>query len=174
MQAISTDIQKPAYIALGLSDDDKMGGDSVIECVPENNRINAYTSYTTAPTPFASGRDGIPQNFIRLVDSSFVDGTIRCQIERQTISDVRGRRFDLANDQYYLLLALGESLKETENSVGYHSIGRISTPEKIRLPVNQKKYLNNLLHSYKFNRIFIFLARYLFWMWYQQNVCRFS
>lgn len=135
MQAISSELQKPAYIALGLSDDDRMGGDSVIECVPENDKINAYTSYTTAPTPFSSRRDGIPQTIIRLVDSSYINGTIRCRIERQTISVVRGRRFDLANDQYYLLLALGEKLKKEENSVGYHSIGRISTEEKTRLPV---------------------------------------
>lgn len=35
-----------AYVAAGLSVDDKMGSDSVIECVRENDQVNMYTSYT--------------------------------------------------------------------------------------------------------------------------------
>lgn len=31
---------------MALSDDDRMGSDSVIECVNENNNIQTFTSYT--------------------------------------------------------------------------------------------------------------------------------
>lgn len=132
LQAIRGEKQ-PAYIALGLSDDTRMGDDSVIECVPSpTGEINAFTSYTSL-NPYASGRDNIPQDIITLIESSFNDGTIYCKVERDAVSQVRGRTFNLANDKYHVLLALGDSLKEAENSVGYHSIGRISTAEKLTL-----------------------------------------
>lgn len=121
------DSSKPAYIALGLSEDSKMGDDSVMECVPENGKVNAYTSYTTAPK-YASSREGVNQNIIRLIESSLVDGVIHCKIERQAQTTVRGKRFDLINDQYNLLLATGEGLKE--NSVGYHSIAKLASAQK--------------------------------------------
>lgn len=39
-----------AWVGIGLSDDTRMGGDSVIECVKEGNAVNAYTSFTTSGT----------------------------------------------------------------------------------------------------------------------------
>lgn len=33
-------------MAVGLSADNKMGSDSVVECVRENDTVNMYTSYT--------------------------------------------------------------------------------------------------------------------------------
>lgn len=38
-----------AWVGVGLSDDEKMGDDSVIECVKKNNGVSAYMSWTTAP-----------------------------------------------------------------------------------------------------------------------------
>lgn len=49
--------ENAAYIAVGLSQDDKMGDDSVVECVYENGRINAYTSWTNGKTE--STREGV-------------------------------------------------------------------------------------------------------------------
>lgn len=40
----------PRYVAVGLSEDAKMGDDSVMECVRENGRIQAYSSWNT-PRP---------------------------------------------------------------------------------------------------------------------------
>lgn len=40
-----------AYISVGLSNDAKMGEDSVIECVNESSGVNAYTSITRSTTP---------------------------------------------------------------------------------------------------------------------------
>lgn len=36
-----------AYVALGLSDDNQMGDDLVIECVPQNGQVNMYSSLTS-------------------------------------------------------------------------------------------------------------------------------
>lgn len=45
-----------AWVAVGLSDDQKMGGDSVIECVrTPNGDVAAYMSWTTA-NPYSSTR----------------------------------------------------------------------------------------------------------------------
>lgn len=45
-----------AWVAVGLSDDQKMGGDSVIECVKTpNGAVDAYMSWTTAK-PYSSTR----------------------------------------------------------------------------------------------------------------------
>lgn len=115
------------YIALGLSEDTKMGDDSVMECVPENGVVEAYTSYTTIK-PFASNRTGVNQNIIRLLESSYKDGSIYCKIERDTVTNVWGKRFDLSKDEYHMLLATGEKLKE--NSVGYHGAEKLATSQK--------------------------------------------
>lgn len=48
------------YVALGLSDDDKMGRDSVVECLSESGSIKAYTSMTVVGNgKFDSPRTGI-------------------------------------------------------------------------------------------------------------------
>lgn len=38
--------EEPNYVAVALSDDDKMGEDSVMECVQKDGRIQAFTSWT--------------------------------------------------------------------------------------------------------------------------------
>lgn len=104
-----------------------------------------------------------PQNIIRLLDASYVDGTIYCKIMREPRSTVMGNSFDLINNKYHLLVASGSSLKRkpcvqsfrlepsifdwfsirkqcsltldkfpisglaTENSVGYHDLGRVAS-----------------------------------------------
>lgn len=48
------------YVALGLSDDDKMGRDSVVECLVEAGTVRAYSSMTlVAGGKFDSPRTGI-------------------------------------------------------------------------------------------------------------------
>lgn len=48
------------YVALGLSDDDKMGRDSVVECLVEAGSVKAYTSMTSVGNgKFDAPRTGI-------------------------------------------------------------------------------------------------------------------
>lgn len=90
-----------------------------------------------------------PQNIIRLLDASYVDGVIYCRIMREPRTTVLGNNFDLINNKYHLLVAAGSSLKRKillkqrnfldlslsilqlsfiyiENSVGYHTLGRLA------------------------------------------------
>ncbi|XP_055626075.1 putative ferric-chelate reductase 1 homolog isoform X2 [Toxorhynchites rutilus septentrionalis] len=116
--------KNPAYIAVGLSNDAKMGDDSVIECVPEQGVVNAYTSWTSAG-PYSASRQGIAQNFIQLREKSYVDGVIHCKVERDPVTTVKGQRFDLIREKYHLLLATGSKADSTH--VSYHDIGRTAS-----------------------------------------------
>ncbi|XP_022223253.2 putative ferric-chelate reductase 1 homolog isoform X1 [Drosophila obscura] len=119
-----------AYVAVGLSEDAKMGEDLTSECVPENGRVTLYSSYTSA-TPYAAIRSSVSQSSARLLNASIVDGVIYCKVERDPVTVVQGRTFDLRRQQYHLLVASGSSLKD--NSVGYHDIGRLPTGKAINL-----------------------------------------
>ncbi|XP_017094126.2 putative ferric-chelate reductase 1 homolog [Drosophila bipectinata] len=117
-----------AYVAVGLSDDERMGDDLTTECVPENGRVNLYSSLTSRQ---AAVRSSVSQNSARLLDASLVDGVIYCRVQRDAQTTVQGRSFDLRNGKYHLLVACGISLKE--NSVGYHDIGRLASAKAINL-----------------------------------------
>lgn len=47
------------YVAVGLSEDTKMGDDSVVECVRENGRIQPYASWTTPRPNLGNTRRGV-------------------------------------------------------------------------------------------------------------------
>jgi hypothetical protein len=52
--------QNAGYVAVGLSEDDKMGRDSVVECVSQAGSVKAYTSWTVvANGKFDAPRTGI-------------------------------------------------------------------------------------------------------------------
>uniref|UniRef100_A0A182Q8D5 DOMON domain-containing protein n=1 Tax=Anopheles farauti TaxID=69004 RepID=A0A182Q8D5_9DIPT len=132
---------RPAYVAFGLSNDAKMGDDSVIECVPEQGTVNAYASWTTVG-PYGSTRFGVPQNIFQVLEKSYNDGVIYCKLERDAVSTVKGQMFDLQNNKFHLLLAAGSSVECTccfqvvvnpaltidrplsATNVNYHDIGR--------------------------------------------------
>lgn len=101
-----------AYIASALSLDDKMADDSVMECVPERGQeIKAYSSWTYREPKFGVTRENVPQNIIRLLDSSYENGQIYCRVERDAVTTVRGINFDLIRNKYNVLVASGSSLK---------------------------------------------------------------
>ncbi|XP_043645679.1 putative ferric-chelate reductase 1 homolog isoform X2 [Drosophila teissieri] len=107
-----------------------MGDDLTTECVPENGRVNLYSSLTSA-SPYSAVRSSVNQNSARLLDASIVDGVIYCRVQRDAVTNVQGRTFDLRNGKYHLLVASGTALKE--NSVGYHDIGRLPSAQPISL-----------------------------------------
>ncbi|XP_030765696.1 putative ferric-chelate reductase 1 homolog [Sitophilus oryzae] len=115
-----------AWVGVGLSDDDKMGDDSVIECVKRGNGVAAYMSYTTAPN-YGAPRLANPQLGIQLLNSSLVDGTIYCKVRRDVSTNVNGRFYDLVSGKYNLLIAAGSSVKP--NSVSFHDIVYLASAE---------------------------------------------
>lgn len=71
------------------------------------------------------------QGIVRLLNASYADGVIYCQVERDAMSEIKGRKFDLHKNEYNILLATGTSLKE--NKVGYHDIRREASEVKYLL-----------------------------------------
>lgn len=100
-----------AYVASALSMDDKMGNDSVIECVPEGGSVRAYSSWTFRNPNFGVTRDEVPQNIYKLIEGSYNNGQIYCRVERDAVSQVKGVTFDLIKQKYNVLVASGTSNK---------------------------------------------------------------
>lgn len=48
--------ENPAWVGIGLSNDGKMGEDSVIECVKRNNGVAAYMSWTSGAPNYGAQR----------------------------------------------------------------------------------------------------------------------
>ncbi|KOB77001.1 hypothetical protein OBRU01_04791 [Operophtera brumata] len=95
----------PKYVASGLSMDNKMGDDSAMECVRnDNGRISLFTSWTYPKVePYVSRSDS-PQEIVQLQESSLIDGKLYCKFKRDVVSTVKGNVFDLANNKYNLML----------------------------------------------------------------------
>lgn len=131
---------------MALSDDEKMGDDSAIECVNENGIVKAFASYTTAiPNNYGARRSEVvrqsmlfdylltiskslfkDQTIISLKESRLDEGSIYCIVERAQFSIVQGKTFDLTSQEFYLLISSGLELLK-ENSIGFHDINHDSS-----------------------------------------------
>ncbi|XP_044006147.1 putative ferric-chelate reductase 1 homolog isoform X2 [Aphidius gifuensis] len=116
------------YVALGISNDEKMGDDSVVECVDEADAIKIYMSWNDGKKNNRITNTG---GMVKLQKSFIEDGHIYCQFTRDTKTIVNNREFNMENNAYYLLLAIGN--KVTKNGIGYHDILReaSSQPKKL-------------------------------------------
>ncbi|CAO1339323.1 unnamed protein product [Diamesa serratosioi] len=171
---------RAAYVAIGLSEDNKMGKDSVIECVNEAGSIKAYSSWTeVALGKFDAVRD-VPQNTIRLLEGRYENGIIYCQVEKDPVTSVNGIKFDLISDKHYLLLASGSSLRAS--TVDYHDIVRSSSQQSLKLSevrnvVGKSKVLLRLHGAMMIiawigtTSIGILLARYFKQTWVTSSLC---
>lgn len=138
-----------AFIAMALSNDNRMGDDSVLECVKENGELKLYSSWTAVKNRrYSATREGVvsqklkfpcgncllisslqPQDIMRLVEGRIEENRIYCHVERDAVTTINGTEFDLNAKTYFLLLASGTSLKE--NSVNYHDYAYISSDNKV-------------------------------------------
>ncbi|KAK4883790.1 hypothetical protein RN001_000061 [Aquatica leii] len=121
----------PKWVGLGLSNDNKMGDDSVVECVNEGNGIKAYMSWTTPRPKLGVFRVPNNQEGIRLLTGSFVDDTLHCRILRDAKTTVNNVVFDLIKNKYHLLIAAGSSLKNV--SVGFHDLAYLPSSSSLYL-----------------------------------------
>ncbi|XP_008544958.1 putative ferric-chelate reductase 1 homolog [Microplitis demolitor] len=116
------------YVAVGLSDDPKMGEDSVVECTDENGRVEIHMSWNNGKT---NSRIATPSGTLSILNRSIVNGALYCKFTRDRTTLVQGREFDLANRAYCLLLASGTSLKS--NGVGFHDLAYRGSDKPIKL-----------------------------------------
>ncbi|XP_074042422.1 putative ferric-chelate reductase 1 homolog isoform X2 [Leptinotarsa decemlineata] len=115
-----------AWVGVGLSDDDKMGRDSVIECVKAGNGVETYMSWT-GTNPYRADRLSNPRLGIELLNASVIDGVIYCKVRRNVVTNVNGVTFNLVSDVYNILIAAGSSIRD--GSVGFHDIGFLASGE---------------------------------------------
>ncbi|XP_015598085.1 putative ferric-chelate reductase 1 homolog isoform X2 [Cephus cinctus] len=116
--------QGSKYVAVGLSDDRKMGEDSVVECVDTAGKIGLHMSWNSGKT---NSRRSTPEDAVRLESSFTQDGIIGCKFWRDKMTVVQGREYDLVNTPYNLLVAAGRSA--STNGVGFHDVAYSASPE---------------------------------------------
>ncbi|XP_045540142.1 putative ferric-chelate reductase 1 homolog [Papilio machaon] len=166
----------PKYVAAGLSTDNKMGEDSAMECIRnDNGRVTLFTSWTYPKAEPYVRRSDSPQDIVQLLESSIIDGKLYCKFRRDTVSVVMGQTFDLANNKYNLMVVSGDSMKEPDR-VGFHSLAYESTGTPLALatvgaPAAASKLLIKLHGSFMLlawlgsASIGILLARYFRQTW---------
>ncbi|CAK1547748.1 unnamed protein product [Leptosia nina] len=123
----------PKYVAAALSTDNKMGDDSAMECVRnDNGRVTLFTSWTYPKSEPYVKRSDSPQEIVQLLESSTIDGKLYCKFKRDAVSTVKGQIFDMAKNKYYLMVVSGDTMKDAER-VGFHTLAFESTSEPLAL-----------------------------------------
>ncbi|KAK6642360.1 hypothetical protein RUM43_003861 [Polyplax serrata] len=172
----------PKYVAVGLSHDQKMSGDSVTECVVDgSNKVNVYMSYNIENEKNNERLNNLNDK-VTLKQSKFQDGNLYCKFTREPVTRVKGKEYDLVNDMYYLLLASGTGLKDGGKRVGWHDIGyEVSDSARHLSEVGALQGSSNLLYRLHgalmvaswigFTSAGILLARYFKTTWVGKRFC---
>ncbi|XP_059139837.1 ferric-chelate reductase 1-like [Physella acuta] len=114
------------WISLGLSHDQYMGDDSVMECVMDAGTVQVKTSYNTGqynayPDDKHAG--------IHNAEGSVRDGVIECSFDRKTQYPREPKVYDLSKS-YYLMVAYGEAVSGNKFPHSYEKLPKVSS-EKI-------------------------------------------
>jgi len=113
----------PHYLAIGLSDNDKMGEDSVIECSQDGSGfLEAATSWNEVfeEDKNKNTRDAKPAAFVTKWEARNIDGLLTCTFTRDATSEHRGKKFDLSQP-WHVLVAQGAKREDGKAGVGYHA-----------------------------------------------------
>ncbi|XP_076645315.1 putative ferric-chelate reductase 1 homolog isoform X2 [Halictus rubicundus] len=164
------------YVAVGLSDDSKMGDDSVVECTNEGGEIVLHMSWNSGKQNMRQPMEGA----VLLESSSIKDDVISCAFWREKTTVVQGREYDLVNTPYNLLVAAGTTLKS--NGVGFHDtafdatdgakllsdVGGYKTASNVLIRVHGALMLASWIGTAS---IGILLARYYRQTWVGSQLC---
>ncbi|XP_015126559.1 putative ferric-chelate reductase 1 homolog [Diachasma alloeum] len=164
------------YVAVGLSEDAKMGDDSVVECVENSGKIFIHHSWNTGHK-----NDRLPSQsgILNLEHSSFVDNRIYCKFTRERRTVIKGHEFDIENKAYHLLIAMGKDLKQ--NGVGYHNlreasaearrlsdVARIAATDDVLIRVHGALMIASWIGTAS---VGILMARYYKQTWLRSSLC---
>ena len=167
-----------------MSNDDKMGEDTVIGCVSAGGKVEALLSWN-------DGRNNVPmiEKFgnVVLLNGSNVDGDLYCQLQIDTYIEVspplagaKSRHYDLSLGEYYVLLASGHTLPSGQLS--YHADMRLVSGHRVSMArvaqVQGKEELLVKCHSMIMVIVWlgcagsgIILARYYKHTWRDADCC---
>ncbi|XP_043583133.1 putative ferric-chelate reductase 1 homolog isoform X1 [Bombus pyrosoma] len=165
------------YVAVGLSDDSKMGDDSVVECANEGGEIALHMSWNSGKRNM---RQPMQEGAVQLESSAIKDDIITCRFWREKTTVVQGREYDLVSTPYNLLVAAGKSLKS--NGIGFHDtaydatgdakllsdVGGYTTASNILIRVHGALMLASWIGTAS---IGILLARYYKQTWVSSQLC---
>jgi len=138
VKTVKTDVD---YVALGISETNKMAGASVMACSRNEKGLLNVTMYWnptggtghTASVPLDEPHLGLSQVTTSMEDDFFSCTFLReseTSIAPPSLGDDSSVDFDLSNQSYYLLLALGPM---EGTNIGYHSGGQVVSGDKVNL-----------------------------------------
>jgi len=147
------------YIALGLSDDDKMGQDSIVGCWIQSNGQATVSRFYNNPSyanePVDDSNLGLP-----VKSASLIDGYLFCDFE-QTDHSWKDINVDFKNS-YHFLLARGSSSThrlEVHDGGKVASDGKLSmTDEEVVLPSTTTKVDNGSPLLFQFHGSIMIIA----------------
>lgn len=96
------------WLAVGFSYDNRMGSDSVTECMFVNGQVEVFQSYnsdTHSNSRLRNPKLGLSQEY-----GSFVDGIFTCRFTREKLVPTESRLFNL-NKNWFLLFAHGTAIE---------------------------------------------------------------
>ncbi|XP_066965920.1 putative ferric-chelate reductase 1 homolog isoform X1 [Macrobrachium rosenbergii] len=117
---IMGDAGSNAYVAVGLSDDQKMGDDSVMACASINGAVDVLMGFNVGKSNelLSNAKYGLSD-----IKTAGVDGRIYCSFVRQALTQVNNINFDLEAERFHLMLAKGPA---SANKLGYHQAREVS------------------------------------------------
>jgi len=115
-----------SYVAVAFSSDNKMGDDSVTECVAVNGRTSVHASFNDGKrnTRLRESQEGLSD-----IEARLVDGNLYCKFSRLSPFTVKDITFDLRKN-YYLLLSRGSA---SDSGVGYHERTKAASGRSLQL-----------------------------------------
>ncbi|MPC41817.1 putative ferric-chelate reductase 1 [Portunus trituberculatus] len=112
------------YVAAGLSDDEKMGGDSVMACLASAG-ANSGPDVVMA---FNNGRNNemlVEKKYgLSDIQAAVVNGQAYCTFVRDASTEISGIVFDLDKDRFHLMVATGPV---NPNGLSYHDKRTVSS-----------------------------------------------
>lgn len=168
----------PRWVGVGISEDDSMGGDSVTECLVQNDRVIVQQSWNTEPK---KGNKVLSNPTLGINDNSgsMVDGVMTCKWKRPLVTNIQGVTFNLADNKYYLMLAKGvvrsnTKVQHTSRLASEHLVDF----DKIMLISGKPNYLLKIHGSFMvvawlgLVSISILLARHYKTVWEDRTLCK--
>lgn len=118
-----------AWVAVGFSDDTRMGGDSVTECVYSNGVVQAFSSYNTG---YSNRRLDNPQFGLSNVAGIYYDGVLSCTFIRRKFVPQDPKMYNLEDD-WHIMFANGRVLQVPAWELYMHSITELPPTSAARV-----------------------------------------